>query len=142
MSEQSVNEIVGRLAGITLPEMARFESALATTLKQTEENPKWVFYGFALKDGPFAAGELRLSKAGNKALLALSAREESPIVEDDLDLSQWGDVRDIDANPRIPPEGADAYVYGIQGVQVSFQFTHNSRRLRSVVLEWTGAAPS
>jgi hypothetical protein len=39
-------------------------------------------------------------------------------------------------NPRIPPEGTDAYIYEVGGVRVTFQFTHNSRGLCVVAMEW------
>jgi hypothetical protein len=48
-------------------------------------------------------------------------------------------VRSLVPNPRIPPEGADSEVYEKNGVQVSAQWTHTSRRLRSLVLEWAPA---
>ncbi len=136
MSEQAVNRIVGQLARIGALEVARFEELLATVFKRTIENPYWTGYEFELPNGPFARGEFRLDKAGDKALLSLWPRDELALAESDLDLSQWGEVRGIDVNPRIPPEGTDAYIYDVLGVQVSFQLTHHSRRLRSVALEW------
>lgn len=139
MTAPTINEIVGRLARIGALEVAGFEKLLATTFKQGESNPYWSFYEFELQGGPFARGEFRLSKEGNKALLSLWPRDELALSEKGIDLGSWGQVRNIDVNPRIPPEGTDAYIYEAQGVRVSFQFTHNSRRLRSVALEWGGA---
>jgi len=135
MSDQTVNELV-RQAVHAKPDTAQLQEALATTFKKSDENPYWTFYAFELKDGAFAGGEFRLIKEGGKALLSLMAREDAPVAENDLDPSPWGEVRNITASPRIQPEGADAYVYNVDGVQVSFQFTHTSRRLRSVALEW------
>ena len=135
MSGQTVNELVSQ-AVHTAPDIAQLQGLLATTFNRTDENPYWTFYVFELKEGPFAGGEFRQSKEGGKALLSLMARGDSPVMESDLDLSPWGEVRNINASPRIQPEGADAYVYEVEGVQTSFQFTHNSRRLRSIALEW------
>jgi hypothetical protein len=138
MSDSEINQIVGRLAGGG-PESARLQELLSTTFKQTDENPYWIFHEFELNDSPLPGGEFRRSKEGDKGLLSLRAREEPAIKEADLDLNQLGEVVNIRANPRIPPEGADTYVYNVEGVQVSFQFAHTSRRLLSVTLEW-GAA--
>ncbi len=139
MSGETVNQMVGQLARGTL-DAARLQGLLATTFKQSNENPYWTYYEFELKNGPFARGEFRLSKEGGKALLSLMAREEPALTENDLDLSQWGEVSNIRVSPRIPPEGTDAYSYNVEGVKVSFQFTHTSRRLRSVALEWGAVA--
>ena len=135
MSDQTINELVSQ-AIRAAPDVAQLQGLLATTFKKADENPYWTFYTFELKDGAFAGGEFRQSKEGGKALLSLMAREDAPVAESDLDLKPWGEVRNINASPRIQPEGADAYVYSVDGVQVSFQFTHTSRRLRSVALEW------
>ncbi len=140
MNEQTVNQVVEQLTGNKALETARFEALLATPLKKTNENPYWTFYEFELPSGPFAGGELRLGKTPGQALLSLMARETSPLKESDLDLTRWGEVRGIDVNPRIPPEGTDAYSYTVNGVKVSFQFTHHSRQLRSLALEW-GSKP-
>ena len=136
MSGQAVNRIVSQFAHISAFELPQFEAAVGATFKQTEENPYWTFYEFELSDGPFARGDFRLSKAGGQALLSLWAREEPALVEADLDLRPWGEVRNIDVNPRIQPEGTYAYIYDVSGLKVSFQFTYNSKRLRSVALEW------
>ena len=135
MSGENINQIISQLAH-GAPEPARLQGSLSTSFKQTDENPYWTFHTFELKDGSFAGGEFRQGKAGGRALLSLMAREDSPVTESGLDLKPWGEVRNITASPRIQPEGADAYVYNVDGVQVSFQFTHTSRRLRSVALEW------
>lgn len=138
MSNDTVNPLVSQLAG-SAPDVAHLQEMLATTFKQTDANPYWVFYEFELKDEAFARGEFRLGKEGaGQALLSLWAREGSPVVEDALNLGQWGEVTGFNANPRIPPEGADAYSYNVNDVRVSFQFTHASRKLRSVALEWGG----
>jgi hypothetical protein len=135
MNGETVNQVVNEIVGVGL-HPGRLQEILATTFTKSDENPYWTFYTFGLKDSPFAGGEFRLSKEGGKALLSLMTGEGSPVNENDLDLSRWGQVRNINISPRIQPEGADAYVYGVDGAQVSFQFTHTSRRLRSVAVEW------
>ena len=139
MTATSVNEIISLLTDITRLEAGEFASRLGAPLEQTDENPYWVFYDFKPAE-PFATGELRLGKPADRALLVLSLPEDSELKRADLDLSPWGQPRGLDPNPRIPPEGADAYLYEVNGVQVSFQFTHTSRRLRLVALEWKGKA--
>ncbi len=129
MSGESINQLVNQVVRGG-PGSGRLQELLATQFRQTNENPYWTFYEFELKNGPFEGGEFRQSRAEGRALLSLMAREEPALTENDLDLSQWGEVRNINISPGIQPEGADACVYIIEGVQVSFQFTHTSRRLR------------
>ena len=136
MSAQIVNEIVGQLAGTQPLQVTSFEALLATSFKPATENPYWNFYEFALPAGVFADGEFRLHKTEPKALLSLTTREESGITQSDLDLSRWGEIRHLNVNPRIRPEGIDSYIYKFNGVQITFQFTHQSHRLYIVVLEW------
>ena len=136
MSEPRINQLVARLAGVDSLKPEDFGEALGTTLTPVDENLSWSFYKFDLGQPPFVGGELRVSKSGERALLILTAPEDPPILEKDLDLAQWGELQGIDVNPRIPPEGTDAYIYDIEAVRLSFQWTHSSRRLRTVVLEW------
>ncbi len=141
MNGQPVNQLVDKLVHGGVPPVVRLEEVLDTTLKPMEENnPQWHFYQFELKNGSFKGGEFRLSQDGTRALLTLTPREEHPLKEDDLDLRPWGEVRDIDINPRIPPEGTDAYIYDVGGVRLTFQFTHNSRGLRTIAMEWGRSA--
>jgi hypothetical protein len=135
MNGDTINQLAGEIVRAG-PDLARLQEILAVSFKKSDENPHWTFYTFELKDGPFAGGEFRLSREWGKALLGLMAREAPVIAESDLDPGRWGQVRHLSASPRIPPEGADAYVYNVAGVQVAFQFTHLSRRLRSVSVEW------
>ena len=39
-------------------------------------------------------------------------------------------------NPQAPPEGIDTEYFQRDGVRVALEWTHTSRRLRSLVLEW------
>lgn len=137
MSAETLTRILKDLTQARPNELHRVESVLAAAFQQTKTNPHWTFYQCAIPTGPFASGEFRLNKAGDQALLSLEPREA--VQEADLDLDQWGEVVNIDVNPRIPPEGTDAYTYNVQGVQVSFQLLHHSRRLRTVALAWEQA---
>jgi len=136
MSAETVIELVGQLASNQSLQVPSFETLLATSFKSISENPYWEFYEFALANGPFASGEFRLHKNEAKVLLSLAVREDSTVKQSDLDLSRWGDVRHINVNPRIPPEGIDSYIYKANGVQLAFQFAHQSHSLYMVILEW------
>ena len=136
MSGEAINNLVDRLVGIKDLNQQAFEEILSTKLVETEQNPYWIFYDFKLSEGPFEQGEVRLAKEWEGALVSLWPAEGSSLLENQIDLSQWGEEIAIDVNPRIPPEGTDAFIYEVEGVQVSFQFTHDSRRLRSVALKW------
>lgn len=138
MSAETVTQVVEQLTQRGTLEKGQVETALATTFWETDEGPNWKYYEFTLPQGPFVEGELRLNKEGTQTLLSLVPREM--VVEADLNLKQWGELVNIDVNPRIPPEGTDAYTYAVKGLKVSFQFTHNSRQLRAVALEWEKAA--
>ena len=140
MSNQAVDQFVQAIVSAGTPTLSGLEKLLGTTPKLKQENPHWKFYQFELLPGPFQGGELRLSTAGDRALLSLQPREQAPVAESDLDLKPWGPLRNLDINPQIPPEGTDAYIYDVQGARLSFQFTHVSRRLRAVSIEW-GAKP-
>lgn len=138
MSAQAVNQTIDKLAVATVPEKDGLEASLGTTLKQTRENPYWTFYEFELSNDDWTTGEFRRGKDENKALLILWPKDG--VLEKDLNLKQRGLVKNMDINPRIPPEGADSLIYDVNGVKVSYQFTHTSRKLRVVALEWTPPA--
>lgn len=140
MTRQSINKVVDGLVGTDSLEVAHIEEALQAKLRETNKNDYWAFYEFKLSKGPFSHGEFRRSHDGTKALLSLRTEPAKAPTEKDLDLTRWGPIRGIDVNPRIRPEGTDAYIFDVEGVRVSFQLTHSSRQLRSVALEW-GASP-
>src|SRR6187402_2248522 len=140
MSAEAVNTLVAQLLKVSRPDAAALEAALGVAPKPTGQNNFWVLYDFTLAGGAFAGGELRLSRDGARALLSLRPREDTPLTEEALDLRPYGAVVNIDANPQIPPEGTDSYIYRPGGVKVTFQFMHSSRRLRTLVMEWGGAA--
>jgi hypothetical protein len=107
-------------------------------------NPFWKTYTFELADGPFAGGEMRINAAGNGALLILEPRDPPGLGEDDIYTAALGQSLGVRPNPHIPPEGVDTDYFQKDGVQVAAQWTHTSRRLRSLVLTWeppTAAGP-
>ena len=136
MTKQSINKVVDGLVHTDSLEVPRIEEALQAKLTETSKNDFWTFYEFKLSKGPSTHGEFRLSNDGTKALLSLRTEPAKAPTEKDLDLTRWGPISGIDVNPRIRPEGTDAYIFDVQGVRVSFQLMHSSRRLRSVALEW------
>jgi hypothetical protein len=140
MSAEDVNTLVAQLLKLSPPTVASLEAALGTTLKPAGQNNHWTIHEFELAGGPFAGGELRLSRDGSRALLSLKPRDDAPPLEDALDLKPYGPPANIVSNPDIPPQGTDSYIFRPSGVRVAFQFLHQSRRLRTLVLEWGSAA--
>jgi hypothetical protein len=136
MSENSVRAVIDQLLALDQPMVDALEELFSADLSVTDENPYWNIYEFEITEGPFASGDLRLSEQDDRAHLSLWPREGLDLTEDDLELTGWGQVVDIDVNPEIPPEGVDGLVYEVNGVQLAIQFTHNSRVLHSVALDW------
>lgn len=141
MTKPSINQLVDGLVQAGSLDVPRIEGVLQAKLSQVKKNDFWTFYEFKLPKGPFDHGEFRLSNDGSKALLGLWPEASKAPSEKELDLTQWGPISGIDVNPHIHPEGTDAYIYDVQGVRVSFQFMHSSRRLRSIALEWGTPPP-
>ena len=137
MNGQAINQLVEQLIHIEPLEVPRIEDALDNKIVETEQNPVSTFYEFELKDSVLNRGEVRLAKSGEWALIILQPPEDTEIVEDDLDLDHWGEIEYLDINPEIPPEGMIAYTYESNGVLVTFQFYEESRKLNSVVVEWS-----
>jgi hypothetical protein len=136
MSAETVNQVVDRLAQAAPLTTDRFTALLGAPLKPGEMNPFWNTYTFELAGGPFARGELRLNAAGNGALLILEPRDPPGLGEGDLHSAALGQSMGVRPNPHIPPEGVDTELFQKPGVQVAAQWTHTSRRLRSLVLTW------
>ena len=140
MSAEAVHTLVTALLGLKPPTLETLQAALGAALRQTGQNNHWTMYEFTLPGGPFGGGEARLGRDGARALVSLHPREGAPLTEAGLDLKAYGPVASIDINPQIPPEGTDAYVFRQPGVKLAFQLTHQSRRLRTLVVEWAPAA--
>ncbi len=136
MAGDTVTQMVARLVAPGALDAERFASQLGTMLVRSDENPDWVFYTFDLSDGPFGDGVLRLKRTGDGALLSLSPRDPPGLTETELDISAWGLRRDAVPLPRIAPEGADRLTYPLGGVTVAVLWTHTSRRMVNLALEW------
>ncbi len=136
MPEANAAQLIVRLASETRPQTDRLAALLGATLRPFAENSNWTFYSFELRDGAFASGLLRLSHAGEAALLSLSPRDPPGLTEADLETAEWGMRRAARPMPRISPEGADQVIYPHGPVIVSALWTHTSRRLINLTLEW------
>jgi hypothetical protein len=137
MSDTAVNALIDRLVKVEALEVGKFAELLGADIQQDDANPFWTFYTFQLADGPFGEGELRLNVAGDGALLVLDSREHPGLGEDDLNREALGPLQAVEPNPHIPPEGLDTESFEMNGVKVSVQWTHTTRKLTSVILEWT-----
>ncbi len=136
MSTHAIDAIVETLTHISDPEVGAIGEALNASFALGTEGPYWDGFRAQLAEGPLSEAEFRVSKIGEGALLSLWAKDEPGVHEIDLNLSRWGELHNIEINPGIPPEGTDSYIYRMEGVQVSFQFTHQTRKLRSIAIEW------
>ena len=140
MTGASVSPFVARLAQPAPPDAAGWAARLGASLQPSAANPYWSFYTFTLPDGPFAGGVLRLRLAGPGALLSLSPRDPPGLTEADVDTAAWGPRRGAVPNPRLRPEGGDLLTYQLSGVTLSVLWTHTSRRLLNLALEWPAPA--
>ena len=136
MSENSLTDLVERVVSTPANDLSGFEELLGGAFHQSDENEHWIFYRAELGTGLFYSAEYRLKRTSDQALLSLTPNESNPLKESDLDLSSWGPAESVNANPHIPPEGTDTYVYVVKGVRLAFQFTHHSRRLRTLIFRW------
>jgi len=136
MSTETVNQVVERLvqAG-PLTEM-RFAALLGATFQPSEMSPFWRGFTFELAEGPFARGELRLNTGEDGALVILEPRDPPGLGRGDVDRAALGTRLGMRPNPNIPPEGVDIEYFRKDAVQVTVEWTRNSRRLRSLALEW------
>ncbi len=142
MIGDTATDVVARLARSGPPDAERLAALLGTTLRLTDENADWAFYTFELAVGPFAAGILRMSEAGDAALVSLSPRDPPGLTEGDLVATTWGPRRDAVAEPRLSAEGADRLTYRHDGVIMTVVWTHASRRLLNLTLEWPAPGAS
>jgi hypothetical protein len=141
MSDLAVNALIDRLVKVDALDVEHFGDLLGVDFKQADTNPFWTFYEFGLDAGPFSEGELRLNAAGDGALLILDARDPPGLGMDDIDREPLGPRQGALPNPRILPEGLDTEIFEVDGVTVSIQWTHTTRKLTSVILEWTPPSP-
>jgi hypothetical protein len=136
MSTDTVSALVDRLtqAGPLTPE--RFAALLETPLQPGTHHLAGHTYRFALARGPFRRGELRLSAAGETAVLILEARTAPGLDPAEVDRAALGERLGQHHNPRIPPQGTDTEYYQKGAVQVAAQWLPNTHRLRTLVLTW------
>ena len=137
MNGQAINQIVEQLIHIDALKVSNIEDALDRKLIETEQNPVSTFYEFNLESSSLDHGEVRLAQSGEWAIIILQPPDDAEILEDDLDLAPWGEIEYLNVSPDVPPEGMIAYTYESDGVLVSFQFYEESRKLNSVVVEWS-----
>lgn len=137
MNGQAINRLVEQLIHIEALEVSRIEDALGYKLIETEQTPASTFYEFDLKDSVLDRGEVRLAKSGEWAKIILQPPEDTEIMEDDLDLDHWGEIVYLNIYPDVPPEGLIANTYESEGVLVTFKFHEESRKLYTVVVEWS-----
>lgn len=104
---------------------------LGVTFRKDRENPHWEFYE-SDRTGPFEEVLLNLAKPGPGWHVFVHYLEPWAPCENELDLDRYGIVKDIELNPRIPPEGTRTISYDYQGVYISFQFTTITKRLRAI----------
>jgi hypothetical protein len=140
MSTETVNQLVERLVQVRPLAAERFAALLGAPLKAGDSNPFWQGYTFALAEGPFASGELRLDTDGSGALLMLKPRDPPGLGEADVDRAAFGPPLRIRPNPDIPPDGVITETYQKGQVQVALQWTSRTERLRGLVLEWPAPA--
>ncbi|MBW2528435.1 MAG: hypothetical protein JRI23_29945 [Deltaproteobacteria bacterium] len=80
--------------------------------------------------------DLRLGKNEPRGLLVLAIDPEEEIGHDELILPEYGEPT-LDVNPHVPPEGVVAKIFAVGAVDLAFQGTAKSQRLRLVSLRWT-----
>ena len=136
MSKAMVTQMVERLVEAGPLTAEGFTARLAAPLTAGERNPFWHTYTFALAEGPFAGGEVRVNTAGDGALVILKPREPAGLDAADVDRAALGARLGMRPNLRIPPEGVETEYFQKGGVEVATQWTRQSRRLRRLVLKW------
>jgi len=136
MPAASVSQLVAQLAQPAPPEAAALAALLGTPLQRSDADAYWTFYTFALPAGPFAGGVLRLSATGPAALLSLTPRDPPGLTEAEVDTTAWGPRSSAVPRPRLLPEGGDELTYQLGRVKLSLLWTHTSRRLLNLALEW------
>jgi hypothetical protein len=139
MSTRTLTQLVDELVRAKPLAPERFAALLGTPLTPGEANPFWQRYSFTLSVGAFTGGELRLNTERDGALLILEPRDPPGLRREEVDRADLGPVLAVRPNPEIPPEGLITESFQKNGVQVALQWTAQSRRLYSLVLEW--AAP-
>lgn len=107
--------------------------ALGVQLLKDSENLYWVFYE-AAANGQLEKVNLNISKDGLRWLLAWDYQSDVAPFEHDVELKRLGEVKNIQMNPGIMPEGTVTYEFEWAKTKVLVEFAAISRRLRGVAL--------
>ncbi len=136
MSTATVTQMVEQLVQTGPLTAEGFAARLAAPLTAGERNPFWHTYTFALAEGPFAEGEVRVNTSGDGALVVLKPRDPAGLSAADVDRAALGARLGMRPNLRIPPEGVETEYFQKGEVEVATQWTRQSQRLRRLVLKW------
>jgi hypothetical protein len=138
MSTETVTQVVERLLQAGPLTAEGFTARLAAPLTAGERNPFWHTYTFALAEGPFGGGEVRVNSTGDGALVILKPRDPAGLGAEAVDRAALGARLGMRPNLRLPPEGVETEYFDKDGVEVATQWMRTSRRLRRLVLKWGG----
>ena len=133
---QELDKLIRLLATASELEARRFEQLLGVSFKPTTENRWWRFFSAEVDDGLFSHAELRLHQDGDRALLHLSTPRLPAPTDAQLQLERLGEPASVEVNPDLPPEGVLTYVFCLETLQVSLQFTRRARELQALILQW------
>lgn len=136
MSTAAVTQLVERLVQTGPLTAEGFTAGLAAPLTAGEHNPFWRTYTFALAEGPFAGGEVRVNTTGDGALVILKPRDPVGLNAAAVDRAALGTRLGMRPNLRLAPEGVETEYFLKGRVEVATQWTRQSRRLRRLVLKW------
>ena len=136
MNENAIHQSIEKYIQIEKLDEKQFADKIDGKLKETERSPAGTIYEFDLTDPVFSHGELRLDTSGEWAILILQPSDDAQVEEDDLGLERWGEIRHLNINPDVPPEGIIEFTYEADSVLITFLFSEGSRILDSVILEW------
>jgi hypothetical protein len=132
----TMDDLIFALAAIDPPNEPGFTRVLGVPLQFEKERPSFVVYRASLPDGPFESAEIRINKEDPTGIVVLTPRAGQEPAQEDMDPSAYGDLQNVDVQPRVPPEGAVTHVYKLGKPTLNMSFTASSRVLRSVSLVW------
>jgi hypothetical protein len=121
------------IVGLPMINVAEVGKALGIRLLKERENPYWEFYEAGAGSG-FERVYFNLSKQGPNWLLAWDYPLSHQPLESELDLSRYGAVKNIEVNPRIPPEGTLTHEFLYAALKVKVVFSAAKHRLRGAGL--------
>lgn len=127
----SVAETVENIVAIAPPTQAAVSAALNISLVEKARSPYWVEYGGGPSEDLLTV-RLTIGRTNANWLLFIQYDPLKAPLQASVDLHPYGPVTNIDVNPRIPPEGTQSYCYRYHNLDVAFEFTAQTRRLRSL----------